>query len=187
MTEMNPPMADAEQWNEFMQSMNDQFARSLEQNVEAQASFVESWVEAVEESTDPERFEEGAEGYANAYATWMDASQRAYERSMDMVSGEDVQPEEFRDIWLNAANEAFKDVTDTTAFAAATGKTVEEALDYRQEIDEMADETLHNLGFATKNDVQEVGERLIELERRQHAVENKLDTVIEHLEGEDEE
>ncbi|ELY35484.1 hypothetical protein C497_13076 [Halalkalicoccus jeotgali B3] len=182
---MNTPMAGAEQWNEFMQSMNDQFARSLEQNVEAQASFVESWVEAVEETTDPEQFEEGAEGYANAYATWMDASQRAYERSMDLVSGEEVATEEFRDIWLNAANEAFKDVTDTTAFAAATGQTVEEALDYRQEIDEMADETLHNLGFATKSDVQEVGERLIELERRQHAVENKLDTVIEHLEDEE--
>ncbi|MCH7662049.1 MAG: poly(R)-hydroxyalkanoic acid synthase subunit [Euryarchaeota archaeon] len=181
MSEMEPPMADPDQWNDFMQSMNEQFANALEQNVEAQASFVESWVDAVEETTDPERFEESAEGYANAYATWMDASQRAYERSMDMVSGEDVAPEEFRDIWLSAANEAFKDVTDTTAFAAATGKTVEEALDYRQEIDEMADETLHNLGFATKGDVQEIGERLIELERRQHAVEGKLDTVIEHL------
>lgn len=187
MAEMDPPMADAEQWNEFMQSMNDQFAQALEQNVEAQASFVESWVDAVEETTDPKQFEEGAEGYANAYATWMDASQRAYERSMDLVSGEDVAPEEFRDIWLSAANEAFKDVTDTTAFAAVTGKTVEEALEYRQEVDEMADETLHNLGFATKNDVQEIGERLIELERRQHAVEEKLDTVIDHLEDENDE
>ena len=52
----------------------------------------------------------------------------------------------------------------------------------KQWIDEMADETLHNLGFATKNDVQEIGERLIELERRQHAVETKLDTIIEHVE-----
>lgn len=182
MSEMEPPMADPDQWNDFMQSMNEQFANALEQNVEAQASFVESWVDAVEETTDPQRFEEGAAGYANAYATWMDASQKAYQRSMDMVSGEEVAPEEFRDIWLSAANEAFKDVTDTTAFAAATGQTVEDALEYRQEIDEMADETLHNLGFATKNDVQEIGERLIELERRQHAVETKLDTIIEHVE-----
>lgn len=182
MAEMDSPMADPEQWNEFMQSMNEQFANALEQNVEAQASFVESWVEAVEETTDPQRFEESAEGYANAYATWMNASQRAYERSMDLVSGEEVAPEEFRDIWLSAANEAFKDVTDTTAFAAATGQTVEDALDYRKEIDEMADETLHNLGFATKGDVQEIGERLVELERRQHAVETKLDTIIEHVE-----
>ncbi len=185
MAETDPPMADPEQWNEFMQSMNEQFAKSLEQSVEAQASFVESWVEAVEEASDPEQLEEGAEGYANAYETWMDASQQAYERSMDLASGEEVRPEEFRDIWLSAANEAFKDVTDTTAFAAMTGQTVEEALEYRQEIDAMADETLHNLGFATKRDVQEVGERLIKLERRQHAVENKLDTVIEHLEDEE--
>jgi hypothetical protein len=30
--------------------------------------------------------------------------------------------------------------------------------------------------------MDEVGERLVELERRQHAVEEKLDRVIEHLE-----
>lgn len=185
MTEMDSPMTNPEQWNEFMQSMNQQFAQALEQNVEAQASFVESWVEAVEQTADPEQYEDSAEGFVNAYATWMDASQRAYERSMDLASGEEVAPEEFRDIWLSAANEAFKDVTDTTAFAAATGKTVEEALEYRQEIDEMADETLHNLGFATKGDIQEVGERLVELERRNHAIETKLDTIIEQLEDGD--
>jgi hypothetical protein len=185
MAETELPLSDPEQWNEFMNAMNQQFARSLEQNVEAQTAFVESWFEALESTSDPEEYGDAFEGTANAYATWMEASQRAYERSMDVVSGEDVDPEEFRDIWLNAANEAFKEVADTTAFAAATGRTVEEALEYQQQIDELADETLHTLGFATKRDVQEVGERLIELERRQHAVERKLDTVIDHLEDEE--
>ncbi|WP_336363499.1 poly(R)-hydroxyalkanoic acid synthase subunit PhaE [Halalkalicoccus salilacus] len=182
MTETEPPMTDPDQWNEFMQAMNQQFARSLEQNVEAQTQFVESWFEALESTTDPEQVGDAFEGTANAYATWMEASQQAYERSMDAMSGEDVEPEEFRDIWLNAANEAFKEVADTTAFAATTGQTVEEALEYQQQIDELADETLHSLGFATKRDVQEVGERLVEVERRQHSVEQKLDTIIEHLE-----
>lgn len=185
MAETQLPMSDPEQWNEFMHAMNEQFTQTLEQNVETQAAFVESWVDALETTTGPDQPADGVEGYADAYATWIEASQRAYERSMDVVAGEDVAPEEFRDIWLDAANEAFKDVTDTTAFAAATGQTVEDALEYRQEIDEMANETLHELGFATKRDVEEVGERLIELECRQHTVEEKLDTVIDHLEDEE--
>ncbi len=185
MSETELPMSEPNQWNEFMQAMNQQFAQSLEQNVEAQTQFVESWFETLEQTSDPEQMGEAFEGTANAYTTWMEASQQAYERSMDAMSGEDVEPEEFRDIWLNAANEAFKEVADTTAFAATTGQTVEEALEYQQQIDDLADETLHTLGFATKRDVQEVGERLIELERRQHAVERKLDTVIDHLEDEE--
>jgi hypothetical protein len=165
-----------------MNAMNEQFAQTLEQNVEGQTAFVESWFEALESSSDLEQSGDAFEGAANAYATWMEASQQAYERSMDAVSGEDVDPEEFRDIWLNTANEAFKEVADTTAFAATTGQTVEEALEYQQQVNEVANETLHSLSFATKRDVQEVGERLIELERCQHSVEEKLDTVIEHLE-----
>jgi truncated hemoglobin YjbI len=165
-----------------MNAMNEQFAQTLEQNVEGQTAFVESWFEALESTSDPEEYGDAFEGTANAYATWMEASQRAYERSMDVVSGEDVDPEEFRDIWLNTANEAFKEVADTTAFAATTGQTVEEALEYQQQVNEVANETLHSLGFATKRDVEEVGERLIELERYQHSVEKKLDTVIEDLE-----
>lgn len=175
-------MSDPEQWNEFMNAMNEQFAQTLEQNVDFRTAFIESWFEALESSSDFEQSGDAFEGAANAYAAWMEASQQASERSMDAVSGEEVDPEGFRDIWLNTANEAFKEVGDTTAFAATTGQIVEEALEYRQQVDAVANETLHNLGFATKRDIQDVGERFIELERRQHSVEEKLDTIIEHLE-----
>jgi hypothetical protein len=38
------------------------------------------------------------------------------------------------------------------------------------------------MGFSTREDVEEVGERLVELERRQHEVEQKLDQILDHLE-----
>ncbi len=99
----------------------------------------------------------------------------------EMTAGEEVDPTEFRDIWLSAANNAFKEVLSTTAFAAATGETTDVALDLRQEFDDAAMETLEMYGFATRDDVLEVGERLVELERRQHAIETKLDQVLDHL------
>jgi hypothetical protein len=98
------------------------------------------------------------------------------------MEGEDVAPEEIRDTWLSAANDSFSEIMGTAAFANVTGQTIGEGLDMRQQLDELSQETLHDLGMATKGDVQEVGERLVELERRQHAVETKLDQVLEHLE-----
>jgi len=35
-------------WNDFVEDMNEQFMAAMEQNMEAQASFVEQWSEAVE-------------------------------------------------------------------------------------------------------------------------------------------
>ncbi|SDM62497.1 Poly(R)-hydroxyalkanoic acid synthase subunit (PHA_synth_III_E) [Halogranum gelatinilyticum] len=171
-----------EKWSAFMENMNETFLDQLEQNVEAQAKFVESWMDAVDESADEERLTEGLEGYARAYEVWMNAAETQFERASDVIEGEDVSPEEFRDIWLNAANESFKEVMSTSAFAAATGQTVEDVLELQQEVDKQAEDTLHQLGFATEGDVVEVGERLVELERRQHAVEQKLDRVLAAIE-----
>jgi len=107
------------------------------------------------------------------------ADGRAGERP---ARGRDVDIEEFRDIWLNTANEAFKEVMSTTAFAKMTGETVGDVLELQEQADEAAQETLNSLGFATEGDVVEIGDRLVELERRQHAVEQKLDRVLEHVE-----
>jgi len=111
-----------------------------------------------------------------------DRLQQMVERANDQLEGEDVDIEEFRDIWLNTANEAFKEVMSTTAFAKMTGETVGDVLELQEQADEAAQETLNSLGFATEGDVVEIGDRLVELERRQHAVEQKLDRVLEHVE-----
>ncbi|WP_135534521.1 MULTISPECIES: poly(R)-hydroxyalkanoic acid synthase subunit [Halostella] len=182
MTDSYTPDAAAQNWNSFVEQMNEQFMDAFEQNVEAQAEFVESWTETLETSIDDDEMTEGVKGYARAYEAWMDAAQQMVDRVNDSAQGEDVEVEEFRDIWLNTANEAFKEAMSTTAFAAATGESVQQALDIRQQADEAAESTLHDLGFATEGDIVEIGERLVELERRQHAVEQKLDRIIEELE-----
>jgi hypothetical protein len=169
-------------WNAFAEQWNEQFLEALEDNMEAQAQFVESWSETVGEASDDTEISDGVEGYARAYETWMTASQQMVERANDQLEGEDVDIEEFRDIWLNTANEAFKEVMSTTAFAKMTGETVGDVLELQEQADEAAQETLNSLGFATEGDVVEIGDRLVELERRQHAVEQKLDRVLEHVE-----
>ncbi|MFC7114512.1 poly(R)-hydroxyalkanoic acid synthase subunit PhaE [Natronoarchaeum sp. GCM10025703] len=169
-------------WSEFMEQMNEQFVDAFEENIEAQAQFVEAWSDAVESSSDDERLSEGFEGYANAYQVWMDAAEEMVERTGDAAAGEDVSPDEFRDIWLNNANQAFSEVMSTSAFAAMTGETVGDALEVQQMADESAESTLRQLRMPTQSDIEEVGDRLVELERRQHAVEQKLDRVLEHLE-----
>ncbi len=174
----------AQNWNAFVEQWNEQLLEALENNMEAQAQFVESWSETVGEVSDENEISDGVEGYARAYETWMNASKQMVDRVNDSIEGEDVDVEEFRDIWLNTANEAFKDVMSTTAFARMTGETVGDVLELQQEADEASQETLRTLGFATEEGVVEVGDRLVELERRQHAVEQKLDRVLDHLEDE---
>jgi len=174
---------DPTEWNDFVADMNEQFMDAMEQNMEAQAAFVEQWSEAVESTGESQpEVEDGLEGYKNAYEAWMAAADQMVDRVNDSVEGEEVDPSEFRDIWLNTANSAFKEVMETTAFAAWTGSTVQQMMETQRQADQMAQDTLEQLGFATDEHVAEVGDRLVELERRQHDVERKLDRVLEHLE-----
>jgi hypothetical protein len=175
-----------EEWSQMVDQMNNAVAESMEENMKAQAAFAESWVDAVEDSVpEDEDLAEGVQGYNSAYEVWMDAAEQLFERTSDRAQGEDVEPSEFRDIWLQSANEAFKEIMSTGAFAAANGQLVEQMLEMRQEADDMSQETVAQLGFPTREDVTEVGERLVELERRQHDVEQKLDRVLDALEDED--
>jgi len=186
------PESAGEQWTGFMERMSEQLVEAMETNARAQSAFVESWFDSVESMGDEEYVEESLESYGQAYSVWMDAANEAMEKTADVASGEEVSPEEFRDVWFDAANEAFKEVMSTEAFAALTGQAVEDALELRQAADETVQETLHGLGFATERDVREIGERLVELERREKeverrlerldAIEGKLDRVLDGLE-----
>ncbi|MFO7925110.1 MAG: poly(R)-hydroxyalkanoic acid synthase subunit PhaE [Halobacteriota archaeon] len=171
------------EWDELVGNMNEAVAASMEQNMEASAAFMESWAEAVEDSmpTDDE-WASSIEGYNDAYEVWMDAAEEMFARTADAAEGEEVAMTEFRDIWLQSANEAFKEVMGTSAFAAANGQLVSAMMEMREQADEIGEDTLAQLGMPTQSDIEEVGERLIELERRQHRVETKLDRIIESLE-----
>ena len=183
---MNDVNSDIQQqWSQMVEQMNEAVGESIEQNLQAQAAFMESWADAVETSL-PEEDEiaEGIEGYNRAYEVWMDAADQMFDRFNAAAEGEEVAPQEFRDIWLRSANEAFKEVMGTSAFAAANGQLVETMMEMRQQTDEITEDTVAQLGFPTRGDVDEVGERLVELERRQHAVEQKLDQILDALEEE---
>jgi hypothetical protein len=176
-------MSEQPDWNELVEQMNDAVAESIEQNMEAQAALVESWSDAMDTSMPEEDVvAEGMEGYAAAYEVWMDAAEQMFERTSDAAEGEDVDPTEFRDIWLQSANESFKEVMSTSAFASANGQLVEAMMEMQQDVDETTQDTLAQMGMATRDDVEEVGERLVELSRRQHEVEQKLDSILDALE-----
>lgn len=168
-------------WTEFIEQMNEQFVDAFEENIEAQAEFVEAWSDTVDSASSDEQLSEGVEGYAKAYQVWMEAAEEMVERTGDAAAGEDVSVDEFRDIWLNNANQAFKEVMSTSAFAAMTGETVSDTLEVQQMADESAETTLRQLRMPTQSDIEEIGDRLVELERRQHAVEQKIDRVLEHV------
>jgi len=177
---MTDPNRTRNEWNEMVEQMNDAVADSVEQNMEAQAAFMESWSDAFDDAIpDQDVVAEGIEGYNRAYEVWMDAAEQMVERSTDAAEGEDVDPTEYRDIWLQSANEAFKEVMSTSAFAAANGQLVEAMMEMQQEVDEVTQDTISRMGMPTRDDIDEVGERLIELERRQHDVEQKLDRILD--------
>lgn len=172
------------QWSRMMENMNDAMARSVEQNVEAGSAFLDAWSDLFEGSVPEEnQLAESLEAYNAAYAVWMDAADRMFERVTDAAEGEEVAVTELRDIWLQSANDAFKEVMDTTAFAGGTGALVEQLMEAQRETEAASQDALERMGLPTRDDVDEVGERLIELERRQHAVEGKLDRVLDHLES----
>ncbi|WP_332897508.1 MULTISPECIES: poly(R)-hydroxyalkanoic acid synthase subunit PhaE [unclassified Haladaptatus] len=168
------------QWSQFVEQWNESVARSFEQNMEAQSAFMDAWADAFEGSVpDEEQLNQGMKGYTRAYEVWMDAAERMMTRAGDVAEGEDVDMTEFRDIWLQSANKAFKEVMSTSAFAAGTGQFVETMMEARKQADAASEEALQEWGFATRSDVMEVGERLVELERRQQRVEEKLDQLLE--------
>ncbi|MEF8785705.1 MAG: poly(R)-hydroxyalkanoic acid synthase subunit PhaE [Haloarculaceae archaeon] len=180
-------MSDSNQmqddWNEMVEQMNDAVADSVEQNMQAQAALIDAWSDAFDNSVPEEDVvEDGIEGYNRAYEVWMDAAEEMFEKTTDAAEGEDIGPTEFRDIWLQSANDAFKEVMSTSAFASANGQLVETMMEMQQEVDEVTQDTVSQMGLPTRDDVEEVGDRLIELERRQHDVEQKLDRILDALE-----
>ncbi|MFB6297962.1 MAG: poly(R)-hydroxyalkanoic acid synthase subunit PhaE [Salinirussus sp.] len=174
-----------EEYRAMFEEMNEAVAESMERNARAGAAFVETWADAVDGSVpDDEALSEGIDGYGRAYEVWIDAAEELFEQTTAAAEGEDVDPAEIRDVWLDAANDAFKEVMSTAAFADANGRFVEAMMDARQEFDEVTQETIAEIGLPTRSDVEEVGERLVELERRQHAVETKLDRLLTAVENE---
>ena len=168
-------------WEQWTGGFDDEVREAIAENVEAQSRFVDAWASAVGTAAEDDSAPREMQGSLRAYEAWMEAAAEAFDSAGDAVEGEDVPVERFRDLWLTHANQAFKEVVTTAAFAETSGQTLEELLELGTELDETAESALHEAGFATSDDVREVGDRLLELERRQHDVETKLDRVLDAL------
>lgn len=173
-----------DEWSVFATRINESMLDAIERNVDAQSTFLETWMDTLESSADVvEDPEEILLGYSRAFEIWMEAAEDQFDEIVTGFETGSVRPEAVRDAWLQAANEAFQEMMRTDAFANVTGRTIEDALEAQQQADEAAEETIRSLGFAARTDIIEIGERLVELERRQHAVEDKLGRVLENIES----
>lgn len=163
--------------------MNEQFAETVEQGAKSQRLLTEAWLSSVERATQQETLDEAAESLLGAYEVWMRAAHETSEMVNDALEGEDIPAEQFRDTWLNAANLAFKEVMSTTMFSAATGQSIEDLLGFRRRTDEVAEAFLHELGLPSQGDIEEVGTRLVELERRQHELTERIEEALSAVES----
>ncbi len=169
--------------SEFYPQFNDEIMRGVDQYIEAQARFIEAWQENLTKQADDEIITEGARGIADAYQIWLDASREWIEQLVAVAEGEELNPRDIRDVWLRAANDSSQALMSTAAFAQLTGQSVRDGLELQRQRDEAMQAMLETMGVATGDNVEEVGERLVELERRQHAVERKLDRLLEQLDN----
>lgn len=169
----------SEAMNDYMDTMFETF----EKGMKMQQNMAENWTEAMNESfrsTDPEQFSDLPDGIRESWETWMNF----FENSMEMAQEDEEDqpdPQKFISMWLRTANQASKDILSTKAFSALTGLYLNKILSMKQKSDKVNERMIHNMGLPTVSDLEEVGERLLELERRQQKVEEKLDRILEEL------
>jgi hypothetical protein len=176
-------MSDSAQPIGVVERTNEAVADSVERNIEAQAALIEAWTDAFGGMIpDEEVVDEGVSGYVSAYEVWLDGVEELFDRIVGGIEGEDLQPEELRDIWLQTSNDALSELMSTGAFAAVDEQFIDTVLEAQIEVDEIVQDSLSQAGFATRKDTAEVAERLVELERRQQAVEETLDAILDAVE-----
>lgn len=107
--------------------------------------------------------------FADASRIWLNAVSEAMRRTQDaMQRGEPLTPDAYLDLWSKAAAELSQAVVSDAAFATMTGHWVNQVATAKTDAKKRATEQLRDLGFSTHADVDEVGKRLVELERRVH-------------------
>jgi len=156
---------------------------SVERSIQMQTELVGAWTETLEGTVpEAEVIAEGIDGYLGAYELWLDSIETLFDTAVGAAEGEDVDPGELRDVWLQSTNEALSELMSTGAFAAVDDRFAETLLAAQLEFDELTQDSLAQAGFATRKDTSEATERLVELERRQRAVEEKLDRILDAVE-----
>lgn len=153
--------------------------KAAEQSLAAQQRAIDEWASAVEGRTEAQaEVATPVRGLAWFADVWLGAVQNALVHVDDAFEGGSVDLEELQTTWLHALDDAITDVGKTPEFAETATGTVERALTARYRGDELRRRALEGVGLPTDRDVEEVGARLLELEYRQKAVEDRLDDVL---------
>lgn len=168
---------DAAEWSNFMETVNDQMVDAMRVTTDSQAALVDSWADLYEDLASLDAASDAdLAGYAAANRVWLDAFEEQFDEYIDVMARDGTfSAEAARDRWLEAANEAFKELMRTPGFTAGMNRTMEAALDRQLEAREASETQLRQFGFATRSDVEEVGQRLLEIERRLQELEGRLE------------
>ncbi|MFB6165662.1 MAG: hypothetical protein ABEJ31_10935 [Haloarculaceae archaeon] len=154
--------------------------KTIEQTLEAQQRAIDGWADAVEGHTEAESVVAGpARQVAWAADIWLETLENGLTHLDDAFSAEGVDLEQLQTIWLHAADDAITDVGETEAFADSIAAAAEGELGGIAWWRDVSESMFEAAGLPTDRDVAEVGERLLALEYRQKAVEDKLEAVID--------
>lgn len=122
--------------------------------------------------------------FGESFRIWTQTIDQASQMTVERASnGEGPPVEDLVNLWTNAYADAMKPMLGSPLYAAAQGETVDAALDARKRLQEQAEHSLRSVGISTRSDLLEVGQRLIELERRQQRVENLLREIRSQISG----
>ncbi|MFA5860570.1 MAG: poly(R)-hydroxyalkanoic acid synthase subunit PhaE [Candidatus Thermoplasmatota archaeon] len=162
---------------------SEQAMKAFATNMEMGHAFLETWTRSLAhmQANAPNNKREASDAssqapFSDATRAWVSAVTEVTRRTQEaFAKGETLSPDTYTDIWSQAASRVAQEIVKDTAFAKITGEWVNDAAKTKGQAREAAETRLAELGFATTRDIEEVGTRLIEMERRLH----QMQTLIE--------
>jgi hypothetical protein len=94
-------------------------------------------------------------------------------------------PENFKkiyDTWLESASAQMDTMMRTEAFAAKSGKDLEQFADYKKKMGEMLEAYWESLHLPNSSDMREVYHKLYTMDRKLDDLDNRLRSIEKHLE-----
>ena len=175
-----PAHAQFPGWGRAVEWQYETARATLERSLELQRTVVDNWIAAAESAAPPEapqraqlrRLEWG-------YDIWEETLLNALVHLDDAITEDGIDLRQLQMIWLHAMDDAFSEVMRRPAFAAETNDTLEAVLTEQRQLNHLRRDFLHASNLPTDRDIEEAGERLLNLEARQKKIEEKLDAILD--------
>ncbi|SEP08486.1 hypothetical protein SAMN04487948_11383 [Halogranum amylolyticum] len=167
-------------WGRAVEWQYETARATLERSLEMQRTVVDSWITAAESTAPPEtpqraqlrRLEWG-------YNIWEETLLNTLVHLDDAIREDGIDLRQLQMIWFHAMDDAFSEVMSRPMFVAEMNDTLEDVLTEQQQLNELRRDFLHASNLPTDRDLEEVGERLLNLEARQKKIEEKLDMILD--------